>query len=40
MRQRPLRHTARGNLPSELSGFFGRGAELAEVGRLLEAARW
>ncbi|MEU4355264.1 ATP-binding protein [Streptomyces virginiae] len=39
MRQRPLRHTARGNLPSELSGFIGRGAELAEVGRLLEASR-
>ncbi|MER7734392.1 AAA family ATPase [Streptomyces erythrochromogenes] len=39
MRQRPLRRTARGNLPSELSGFIGRGAELAELGRLLEVSR-
>ncbi|MFB7170900.1 AAA family ATPase [Streptomyces sp. NPDC056254] len=39
MRHRPLRRTGRGNLPSELSGFIGRGAELAEVGRLLEASR-
>ncbi|MFF9052981.1 ATP-binding protein [Streptomyces erythrochromogenes] len=39
MRQRPLRRTARGNLPSELSGFIGRGAELAELGGLLEVSR-
>ncbi|MBZ9594869.1 regulator [Streptomyces erythrochromogenes] len=39
MRHRPLRHTGRGNLPSELSGFIGRGAELAALGRLLEDSR-
>ncbi|MFE2145711.1 ATP-binding protein, partial [Streptomyces sp. NPDC059456] len=39
MRQRPDRRRTCGNLPSELSRFVGRGAELAEVGRLLEASR-
>ncbi|WP_328621959.1 ATP-binding protein [Streptomyces sp. NBC_00354] len=39
MRQRPVRQRTCGNLPSELSRFVGRGAELAEVGRLLEASR-
>ncbi len=34
-----MRHRTYGNLPSELSGFVGRGAELAEVGRLLESSR-
>lgn len=39
MRQRPLRSTAGGNLPSELGRFIGRGGELAQVGRLLESSR-
>ncbi|WP_329313027.1 AAA family ATPase [Streptomyces sp. NBC_01278] len=39
MRQRPVRQRTCGNLPAELSSFVGRGAELAEVGRLLEASR-
>ncbi|MFE0603938.1 ATP-binding protein [Streptomyces sp. NPDC058892] len=39
MRHRPLPRTARGNLPSELSGFIGRGGELAELGGLLEVSR-
>ncbi|CAM5585779.1 ATP-binding protein [Streptomyces avidinii] len=39
MGQRPLRSTAGGNLPSELSRFIGRGGELAELGRLLECSR-
>ncbi|MFG2754134.1 ATP-binding protein [Streptomyces xanthophaeus] len=39
MRQRPLRHTAWGNLPSELNRFVGRGGELAGLGRLLESSR-
>ncbi|MFE3559016.1 ATP-binding protein [Streptomyces sp. NPDC059193] len=34
-----MRQRTKGNLPSELSGFVGRGAELAEVGRLLESSR-
>lgn len=34
-----MRHRTYGNLPSELSAFVGRGAELAEVGRLLESSR-
>ncbi|MFD4243119.1 ATP-binding protein [Streptomyces sp. NPDC058525] len=34
-----MRQRTNGNLPSELSGFVGRGAELAEVGRLLESSR-
>ncbi|THA39473.1 AAA family ATPase [Streptomyces sp. A1547] len=39
MRQRPVQHRTCGNLPSELSRLVGRGAELSEVGRLLEASR-
>ncbi|KOU30444.1 ATP-binding protein [Streptomyces sp. WM6368] len=39
MGQRPLRSTAGGNLPSELSRFIGRGGELAELERLLECSR-
>ncbi|MFF5490478.1 ATP-binding protein [Streptomyces virginiae] len=39
MRQRPLRSTAGGNLPSELGRFIGRGGELARLGRLLESSR-
>lgn len=39
MRHRPLRNTARGNLPSELGRFVGRGGELAGLGRLLESSR-
>ncbi|MFJ3203600.1 ATP-binding protein [Streptomyces sp. NPDC086989] len=39
MRQRSDRRGTCGNLPSELSRFVGRGAELTEVGRLLEASR-
>ncbi|MGW3324864.1 ATP-binding protein [Streptomyces virginiae] len=39
MRQRPLRSTAGGNLPSELGRFIGRGGELAQLGRLLESSR-
>ncbi|MFB6811583.1 AAA family ATPase, partial [Streptomyces sp. NPDC056387] len=39
MRQRSDRRGTCGNLPSELSRFVGRGAELAGVGRLLEASR-
>ncbi|MET9322150.1 AAA family ATPase [Streptomyces sp. NPDC003038] len=39
MRHRPLPYTARGNLPSELNRFVGRGGELAELGRLLESSR-
>ncbi|MFF4321590.1 ATP-binding protein [Streptomyces sp. NPDC001568] len=39
MRQRPLRIRTRGNLPSELSGFVGRGGELSRLGRLLDSAR-
>ncbi|MFD3540731.1 ATP-binding protein [Streptomyces sp. NPDC058662] len=34
-----MRHRTCGNLPSELSGFVGRGAELSELGRLLESSR-
>ncbi|MFJ7157730.1 ATP-binding protein [Streptomyces sp. NPDC101118] len=34
-----MRASTYGNLPSELNGFFGRGPELAELGRLLEASR-
>ncbi|MFF7298998.1 AAA family ATPase [Streptomyces sp. NPDC008265] len=39
MRHRPLRGSAGGNLPSDLSGFVGRGAELAELERLLACSR-
>ncbi|MGW6983117.1 ATP-binding protein [Streptomyces sp. NPDC054932] len=39
MRQRPLRSTAGGNLPSELGRFIGRGGELAELERLMESSR-
>ncbi|MET9960190.1 AAA family ATPase [Streptomyces sp. NPDC006326] len=39
MRQRPIQQGTPGNLPSELSGFVGRGAELAEVARLLDSSR-
>lgn len=39
MRQRPLQNEPRGNLPSEVGGFVGRGAELTELGRLLGASR-
>ncbi|MFF5706702.1 ATP-binding protein [Streptomyces sp. NPDC012794] len=39
MRQRPNRRVTPGNLPSELSSFVGRGAELAAVARLLESSR-
>ncbi|CAM5371670.1 hypothetical protein SAVIM338S_01538 [Streptomyces avidinii] len=39
MRHRPLGHRTPGNLPSDLSGFVGRGAELAELGRLLGSSR-
>ncbi|MDA5281245.1 AAA family ATPase [Streptomyces sp. Isolate_45] len=39
MRQRPFRIRTRGNLPSELSGFVGRGGELARLARLLDSAR-
>ncbi|WP_107488787.1 ATP-binding protein [Streptomyces subrutilus] len=34
-----MRQRTYGNLPSELSGFVGRGAELAGLGRLLESSR-
>ncbi|WP_223837931.1 ATP-binding protein [Streptomyces venezuelae] len=34
-----MRQRAYGNLPSELSGLVGRGAELSELGRLLESSR-
>ncbi|MFD3720209.1 ATP-binding protein [Streptomyces sp. NPDC058674] len=39
MRHRPLRNRTRGNLPSELGRFVGRGVELAGLGRLLESSR-
>lgn len=39
MRQRPLRRRTPGNLPSELNGFVGRGAELDGLRRLLESSR-
>ncbi|MET9469634.1 AAA family ATPase [Streptomyces sp. NPDC006544] len=39
MRHRPVGHRTPGNLPSDLSGFVGRGRELAEVERLLESSR-
>ncbi|MFE9932191.1 ATP-binding protein [Streptomyces sp. NPDC005533] len=39
MRHRPLRDGPWGNLPSEPGRFIGRGAELAELGRLLESSR-
>ncbi|MEU9083223.1 tetratricopeptide repeat protein [Streptomyces sp. NPDC048357] len=39
MRHRPLRDRPWGNLPSEPGRFIGRGAELAELGRLLESSR-
>lgn len=39
MRHRPLGHRTPGNLPSDLSGFVGRGVELAELGRLLDSSR-
>ncbi|MEU6310527.1 regulator [Streptomyces sp. NPDC047014] len=39
MRHSPLPRTAWGNLPSELSGLVGRGAELAGLERLLESSR-
>ncbi|MGW6689732.1 ATP-binding protein [Streptomyces sp. NPDC054961] len=39
MRHRPTGHRTPGNLPSDLSGFVGRGVELSEVGRLLESSR-
>ncbi|MFE6837431.1 ATP-binding protein [Streptomyces sp. NPDC057705] len=39
MRHRPLRDRPWGNLPSELGRFIGRGAELAELGRLLDSSR-
>ncbi|MFI5764306.1 ATP-binding protein [Streptomyces sp. NPDC051563] len=39
MRQRPIPRRTPGNLPSDLSGFVGRGGELAELGRLLDSSR-
>ncbi|MEU8775727.1 NACHT domain-containing protein [Streptomyces sp. NPDC048606] len=39
MRHGPLPNATRGNLPSELSSFVGRGDELAGLGRLLESSR-
>ncbi|WP_330295421.1 ATP-binding protein [Streptomyces sp. NBC_00503] len=39
MRHRPLGHRTPGNLPSDLSGFVGRGVELSELGRLLDSSR-
>ncbi|WP_251055278.1 AAA family ATPase [Streptomyces sp. ISL-66] len=39
MRQRPVPRRLPGNLPSDLSGFVGRGVELAELGRLLDSSR-
>lgn len=39
MRHRPPGHGTPGNLPSDLSGFVGRGVELAELGRLLDSSR-
>ncbi|WP_371614978.1 AAA family ATPase [Streptomyces sp. NBC_00454] len=39
MRHRPHGHRTPGNLPSDLSGFVGRGVELAELGRLLDSSR-
>ncbi|MCX4777174.1 ATP-binding protein [Streptomyces sp. NBC_01264] len=39
MRQRPIPRRTPGNLPSDLSGFVGRGGELAELGRLLDVSR-
>lgn len=39
MRQRPIPRRTPGNLPSDLSGFVGRGVELAELERLLESSR-
>ncbi|WP_328297648.1 AAA family ATPase [Streptomyces sp. NBC_00435] len=39
MRQRPIPRRTPGNLPSDLSGFVGRGGELAELARLLESSR-
>lgn len=39
MRQRPIPRRTPGNLPSDLSGFVGRGGELSELRRLLDASR-
>lgn len=39
MRQGPIPRRTPGNLPSDLSGFVGRGGELTELGRLLDASR-
>ncbi|MGW6706486.1 ATP-binding protein [Streptomyces sp. NPDC054956] len=39
MRQRPMPRRTPGNLPSDLSGFVGRGVELTELARLLESSR-
>ncbi|WP_327307697.1 AAA family ATPase [Streptomyces sp. NBC_01298] len=39
MRQRPIPRRTPGNLPSDLSGFVGRGGELSELERLLDASR-
>lgn len=39
MRQRPIPRRTPGNLPSDLSGFVGRGEELSELGRLLDSSR-
>lgn len=39
LRHRPLRARPWGNLPSELGRFIGRGAELAELERLLDSSR-
>lgn len=39
MRERPTRRAPSGNLPSELSSFVGRGAELAGLARLLDSSR-
>lgn len=39
MRQRPLDNDTRGNLPSEVGGFVGRGGELTRLARLLGSSR-
>ncbi|MFE9563719.1 ATP-binding protein [Streptomyces sp. NPDC006487] len=39
MRQRPIPRRTPGNLPSDLSGFVGRGGELSELEQLLDASR-
>lgn len=39
MRQRPIPRRTPGNLPSDLSGFVGRGGELSELVRLLDSSR-